>query len=58
MVKEADSEIESKFKKSFILGKLFDSSKITATLHNGVLTIVAPKLIQEEIVQKIEINEK
>jgi len=58
MIKEADSEIESKFEKSFMLGKLFDSSKITATLDNGVLTIVAPKLIQEETVQKIEIVEK
>ena len=57
VVKEGDSEIESRFEKSFMLGKLFDSSKITATLDNGVLTIVAPKLVQEETVQKIEIVE-
>ena len=52
MVKEGGSEIESKFEKSFMLGELFDSNKITATLDNGVLTIIAPKLVQEEKVQK------
>ena len=56
--KECDSEKESKFEKISILGKLFDSSKITATLENGVLTIVAPKLVQEEKMQKIEIMQK
>ena len=54
LVKDGDSESESKFERSFMLGTLFDSSKITASLENGVLTIVAPK-VQLENVQKIEI---
>merc|ERR1712232_316687 len=59
MVKEENSEIQSKFEKSFILGTLLDSSKIAATLDNGVLTIVAPKVpVPEEKVQKIEIFQK
>jgi len=58
LIKEGESEIESKFEKSFMLGTLFDTGNITATLDNRVLTIIAPKIIQEEKVQKIEIIQK
>merc|ERR1711862_504781 len=57
MINEDKSEIESKFEKSFMLGTLFDTTKITVTLENGVLTVVAPKVTQEDNVQKIEITE-
>jgi len=58
MLKDGDSEMESKFEKSFMLGTQFDSSKITASLDNGVLTIVAPKVVEEEKIEKIEIVQK
>ena len=45
LIKEGESEIESKFEKSFMLSTLFDTRNITTTLDNGVLTIVTLKVI-------------
>ena len=58
MLKDGDSEMESKFEKSFMLGAQFDSSKIKASLDNGILTIVAPKVVEEEKIEKIKIVQK
>lgn len=37
----------SKFSRSFILGKQFDSNKIDATFKNGLLTIKIPRFVKE-----------
>lgn len=45
---------EIKFSKSFTLGSNIDSSHLTASLADGVLTVSAPK--KKEVVQKISIT--
>lgn len=48
---------ESKFSKKFALDESVDPAKITANLADGVLTIVAPKKKEQEIIQSIAISE-
>eukprot|EP01083_Nonionella_stella_P225041 800498_1 len=49
------TESESRFEKKFVLDKTIDSSKMAATLDNGVLTIIAPKHVATDEVKKIPV---
>ena len=49
------TESESRFEKKFVLDKKIDSSKMTASLDNGVLTVTAPKHVATDEVKKIPI---
>jgi len=57
--KEGEVEIESRFEKAFMLGNnRFETDKITANLVDGVLTITAPKVFEEEVKEsKIKVIE-
>ena len=50
------STSESKFEKRFVIDENVDTSKTTATLQDGVLTVTAPKVIKEAMVHKIPIT--
>merc|ERR1711976_345922 len=57
--KEGDVEIESRFDKAFMLGdNKYDTDKITANLVDGVLTVTAPKKVEEKMIEgKIKVTE-
>lgn len=42
-VKKENEVMETRFEKSFTLGKEIDTSKITANLANGIMVVTAPK---------------
>jgi Molecular chaperone (small heat shock protein) len=51
------STSESKFEKRFVMDQSIDTSKVSANLQDGVLTITAPKNIEHSKVHKIAITE-
>lgn len=56
---EEDIAVQSSFNRSFTLGRNVDTDNISAVLENGVLTIIAPKKLEEvkETVRHIDIVE-
>jgi HSP20 family molecular chaperone IbpA len=57
-VTDDGKKIETKFEKRFTIGDNVDTSKLTANLSDGVLTVTAPKLtIKAPEPIKIEITE-
>jgi HSP20 family protein len=56
-IKRGDEVIETRFEKSFSLGKNIDASKITANLADGVMVVTAPKDVSKDQVVKIAITQ-
>jgi len=46
------------FKTKFVLHQIFDTSMTMASMKNGLLEIVIPKINQENIIKTIEVKEK
>lgn len=55
-IKKGDQETETKFSQRFTIGKNVDTTKLSADLSDGVLTVTAPKKEKPEPV-KIAITE-